>query len=523
MKHLNPMESNASTSVFEMPQPDTELSALCREVEQIAEQDPKILILITADQDKHAKEKKKNRIYDRQWRQSKLTPLPGMDPDLEIEIEAKELTLEEGRKRMAPQVVLFFFVLRGYIGGFKSKATQTFVRESMTIHNFLEHNGIKMPGWSTIIDNVNQVCNETRSYILNSQLAGILGEELDDLAELTIDSTAVSANACWPTDSGILLQLVERIWRLGQRLDKFGINNIAPRRFAYIIKLLKQYHKSICMSAGKKNSREKIKNLYRKALKESKSVFNAFEKEMVKVSRAVVGIDIEPTKLLQLSRMAEIMNADVENLAKVISYCTDRIEHEKTVKSNEKIMSNSDKDAAFIQKGQREAVIGYKPQVGRSQKGFITCINVPEGNAADSGQLEPMVDQHIERTGTVPGIVSTDDGYASADGKRNVEEKGVGIVSISGAKGKKITPEKDWESDPFIDARNNRSSVESLMFTIKHNHHFGRVMRRGITAVRAELLEKVLAYNFCRIIEIRSRSKESEDPVPDLKRRLSAA
>lgn len=517
------MKNNTFTSIFEMPQPETELSALCREVEQIAKQDPKILELIVADQDKHAKEEKKNRILDRQWRESKLTHLPGMEPSLRVEIKAEELTLEQGRKRMAPQIVLFFLILRGYIGGFKAKATHTFVKESMTIYNFLDRNSFKMPGWSTIIDNVNQVCNQTRSYILNSQLARILGERLDDLAELTIDSTSVSANTCWPTDSGILLQLTERIWRLGQKLDSFGIVNIAPRRFTHIIKLLKQYHKSICMSAGKKNSRNKIKILYRKALKESKSALNAFEKEMLKVNRAVACIDIEPTKLLQLSRMVEIMTADVENLARVISYCTDRIELEKTVKSNEKIMSNSDKDAAFIQKGQREAVIGYKPQVGRSHKGFITCLNVPEGNAADSGQLEPMVDQHIERTGIIPGIVSTDDGYACADTKRSVEEKGVGIVSINGAKGKKITPEEDWESDLFKDVRNNRSSVESLMFTIKHNHQFGRVMRRGIDDVRGELLEKVLAYNFCRIIEIRNHKMESKGRVGDPKQQLSAA
>ncbi len=511
------MKNNATT--FEMPQPETELSDICREVEQIAKQDPKILELIVADQDQYAKEEKKKRITDRQWRESKLTPFPDIEPGHDVEINVAELTLEQGRKRMAPQIVLFFLILRGYIGGFKAKATQTFIKESMTIYNFLEQNSAKMPGWSTIIDNVNQVCNQTRSYILDSQLAKILGEGFDDHKELTIDSTSVSANTCWPTDSKILLQLTERIWRLGQKLDRFEINNIAPKRFVTIIKLLKQYHKSICMSAGKKNSRNKIKNLYRKALKESKSALNAFEKEMRKVNQAVDYIDIEPTKLLQLSRVVEIMNGDVENLAKVISYCSDRIEHEKILKSSEKIMSNSDKDAAYIQKGQREAVIGYKPQIGRSQKGFITCINVPEGNAADSGQLEPMVDQHIERTGIVPNIVSTDDGYASADGKRNVEEKGVDIVSINGAKGKKITSQEDWESDLFQKTRDNRSSVESLMFTIKHNHHFGRVMRRGIEAVRGELLEKVLAYNFCRIVEIRNRSKGSQNP----KQRLSAA
>ena len=51
---------------------------------------------------------------------------------------------------------------------------------------------------------------------------------------------------------------------------------------------------------------------------------------------------------------------------------------------------------------------------------------------ADSKQLEPMVGQHIVRTTVTPKVVSVDDGYASADGKRKVEAKGVEVVSISG-------------------------------------------------------------------------------------------
>ena len=99
-----------------------------------------------------------------------------------------------------------------------------------------------------------------------------------------------------------------------------------------------------------------------------------------------------------------------------------------------------------------------------------------------------MVDQHIARTTVVPKVVSVDDGYSSADGKRKVEEKGVEVVSISGSKGKKITLENDWESDLFKKARNDRSSVESLMFTLKYNYSFGQVMRRGIDNVRSEML-----------------------------------
>ena len=58
------------------------------------------------------------------------------------------------------------------------------------------------------------------------------------------------------------------------------------------------------------------------------------------------------------------------------------------------------------------------------------------------------------------------------------------------------------------DARRKRSAVESLMYTIKEGFEFGELGRRGIDEVRDELLEKVLAYNCCRIILKKKRRSE---------------
>ncbi len=102
-------------------------------------------------------------------------------------------------------------------------------------------------------------------------------------------------------------------------------------------------------------------------------------------------------------------------------------------------------------------------------------------------------------------LVSADDGYASAKGRDELLGMGVKTLSMSGAKGKKLTDPEDWDSDAYRDARRNRSAVESLMFTIKDGFEFGELARRGIDAVRNELLEKVLAYNCCRIIVMKKR------------------
>lgn len=43
------------------------------------------------------------------------------------------------------------------------------------------------------------------------------------------------------------------------------------------------------------------------------------------------------------------------------------------------------------------------------------------------------------------------------------------------------------------------------MFTLKEGYEFGRLLRRENENVRAELTEKVLAYNICQIIRVRER------------------
>ena len=158
-------------------------------------------------------------------------------------------------------------------------------------------------------------------------------------------------------------------------------------------------------------------------------------------------------------------------------------------------------------------MIGYKPQRVRSENGFVASLLVPEGNAADSINLVPAISDAMQRTGVIAALVSTDDGYASAQGRDTLLEMGVATVSISGAKGKRLTTPEDWESETYRDARRCRSAVESLMFTIKNGFAFGELGRRGIDAVRDELLEKVLAYNCCRSILLRQRQQEELEPA----------
>ena len=215
-----------------------------------------------------------------------------------------------------------------------------------------------------------------------------------------------------------------------------------------------------------------------------------------------------PSRRYMLEKVLEQIRQDIGDAYRVIKYANERVFHGKVHSSRDKVLSLSDKTAAYIKKGGRDPVIGYKPQVGRSGQGFVTGLIVKEGNPADSGELVPLVWDVVSRTGVMPEVVSGDDGYASEEGRDDILGEGVGVVSISGSKGKKLIGEEDWESEVYREARSGRSAIESLIFVLKHCFAFGRLSRRGLEAVRAEMLEKVLAYNICRITYVRKKNRQ---------------
>ena len=224
---------------------------------------------------------------------------------------------------------------------------------------------------------------------------------------------------------------------------------------------------------------------------------------------AVAALDVRPSQKELAARAVGRMRADLDALDTVRAACEARVLREEKVPMSAKILSLSDPDVGFISKGQRDPVIGYKPQVARSGAGFITGLLLPKGNAPDSQQLVPMVAEVIARTTVVPRVVSVEDGYASAANVQALEARKIEIISINGAKGRALTAPADWESDAYADARDKRSAVESLMFTLKHGFDFGEVARRGLPAVLAELLEKALAYNLCVTARLRATAAVS--------------
>lgn len=488
--------------------PDTDLSRLLAETFALAVAEPQLLAMIDRDRDAVALQKKRARREDAAWYVARAKPLPGFAVD-EDEGWASDMELDVGRPRMPAMAVLLFIVLRGYLGGFKDGKVAMTLQESMTVQIWMMNLGYAtLPGASTMIDNANAVGVATHEAIVDAQIRQAQREKLDDFKTLTGDSTDVEANSTWPTDSGLIMGLAFRCEHLIRSLADDGITLKLPAVIGKILGEIRGLNKQIQLSSGKKDGAKKRAKLYRKLFRLARKVLREFEAAGARADAKFQKIDVPPSQRRRLATLIEWITVDAKNLKATIANADKRINKEQKVPIGDKVLSLSDQDAAMIVKGQREPVLGYKPQIMRSENGFVTAIIVPEGNAADSAQLRPLVDASIKRTGVMPSVLSFDDGYANGGDRDHYLGVGVDVVSFSGSKGKNIIPAAEYESDAYQKARNDRSSVESLMFTLKHNTDLDDVMRRGIDNVREELLGKVIAYNFFRLISLRQRRQQ---------------
>jgi hypothetical protein len=200
--------------------------------------------------------------------------------------------------------------------------------------------------------------------------------------------------------------------------------------------------------------------------------------------------DLPPSRRLMAEEALCLIAADLAAVEQAAHVCERRVMEEEKVPMVEKIISLSDSDASFIVKGGWNTVVGYRPQLARSGSGFVSALVLPRSNAADSRHLVAIVKEQITNTGVIPAMTSADDGYSSQDGLEEVLHLGIKVVSISGAKGKKLIEAPQWKSQPYQQARAERSAIESLVFTLKEGFEFGEMVRRTHENVLAETLEK---------------------------------
>lgn len=458
----------------------------------LAENNHLILDLIRADQIRNAIEKKQSRKKDQEWQnQNGATPLLGNSLD-ENWLNNITLAPNRGCPRMEPMIVFIFLLVRGFLGNIKGSRNVAFIKESKFLECILHNYGVeKLPGMSTILDQLNGLSEATLRSIHELTIKEALVLSKDDFTKLYFDSTRVSADSAWPTESRTIADLLSRIRSGFEIFRSYGIKVNLPAKIDELIAHIHRRNKQIALNSGKRGFKKQLKKLYSKILRDLRTLLKTFRSAL---DRAVVKIgDILPSLREGLEGLAESIDADIHNAELCGENARSRVLKGNQVGPEQKILGISDPDAEMIPKGLRSVVFGYKPQVGRSKGGFIVSVLVPQGNAADSDQLKPITDEAIHNTGVLPDVISYDDGYTNKKIREKYLEQGIKVVSFSGAKGKAQIEE--WDQPEYEEARNQRSMAESTMSILKGSFDLDRFSRRGREAVTQELLTAVIFHN----------------------------
>ena len=116
--------------------------------------------------------------------------------------------------------------------------------------------------------------------------------------------------------------------------------------------------------------------------------------------------ELPPSRRLMAQEVLGLISEDLAALEQAANVCERRVMEQEKVPVAEKIISLSDSDASFIVKGGWNTVVGYRPQLARSGRGFVTALVLPRGNAADSPHFDAMVKDKITNTGVIPSAQS---------------------------------------------------------------------------------------------------------------------
>jgi len=322
--------------------------------------------------------------------------------------------LETGRPRTEAYIVYLFLMLRGWAGGCKDQQARLLLEESITLKLWLEHLGLQLPPASTLSENLNAVSNQTRRLIHQAQLRYILQQSLDDFQKCFIDSTAVEANTERPTDSTILIRLICRICTTGGNLHRLDLPDMNPIGLSAQQQELRRYCQQIDFLQGKGRAEAKRKKLYFQLLRRVRRIRKRLLRDLESVRRNLEArTELPPSRRLMSQEVLGLITEDLSALEQAAQACERRIMGQEKVPVAEKIISLSDSDASFIVKGGWNTVVGYRPQLARSGRGFVTGLSLPRGNTADSLHLVTMVREQIANTGLIPSMASADDDYSS--------------------------------------------------------------------------------------------------------------
>jgi len=346
-------------------------------------------------------------------------------------------------------------------------------------------------------------CGDQAITALNEQLlAKAVEARVVKTGKVRADTTVVSANVDYPTDTGLLARSVSRMTRLVDRIRAVGAaprtpfrdrTRAAGRRVRSIAAHLRLRGAEAREQAQTTVARitAELAGLAQRTAVDARAVLRNSRRTLPRMTGQAKG---------RLRRAITELATVIERTDRVIIQARIRLAGGKP-DSASRLVSLHDPDARPIAKGRlsRPIEFGYKAQIIDNADGIVLDHTVEQGNPPDAPQLAPAVERITHRTGRPPRAVAADRGYGEAGVEQDLHDTGVTTVAIP-RKGRPSTSRQTHERQPgFRRLVKWRTGCEGRISHLKHRYQLDRTRLDGLTGARIWCGYGVLAHNLTKI------------------------
>jgi len=347
-------------------------------------------------------------------------------------------------------------------------------------------------------------CGEEAVAGLNEALwAKAAGAKLLRTARVRADTTVISANVAYPTDSGLLAKAVGKLVRTARRVQAAGgatatamtdRRRAAARRVREIASKLRTRGKLSREETTQAIARVtgQLADLAEKAAVQAAAVLRNGRRAAPKaLSGRVRG---------RLRRALGELVVTVERTSAIVAQARTRMAG-RTPDGATRLVSLHDPDARPIRKGRidRPVEFGYKAQVTDNDDGIILDYNVECGAASDGSQLAPAIERVRLRAGRVPRAVTADRGYGQPAFERDLHDLGVRTVAIPRQGKISATRHKIEHNRAFRRLVKWRTGAEGRISYLKRGYGWDRTRLDGKHGAAIWCGHGVFAHNLVKI------------------------
>jgi IS5 family transposase len=157
----------------------------------------------------------------------------------------------------------------------------------------------------------------------------------------------------------------------------------------------------------------------------------------------------------------------------------------------------------IIVKGDREVLYGHKVNLATQEDGFITYLNIEQGNPADCNLYMPVLKACKENYNQTPINVVADGCYVTHENVKNAKALGIKRTVFNKPAGLSYT-DMGVKKKTFKLWKNFRAGVEGNISELKRAFGAGKAMWKYRGGFDAFVWSSTLCYNLIRMVRFSS-------------------